>query len=182
MWKRWLVVLASVLGAGAAMAQSAPPSEPPCDWDECQRKVRVTLHQADGTQFDRTFDSLRPIVMNNSIMVVAGQKLYIEAEVRGNRLARMVAVDRVANPDKTLTFEFRQENGNMRLTLTNPFPEAIKFNVLMRPLGEDGVRRASSCPVAGGGALFESWSFPVLFVMLNNPRVLAADEKAGCVH
>lgn len=156
-----------------------------CALTKCQRDVHVVLRQRDGKPFDKTFPLLPAAVQEMGIVIVAGQTLYIEAEVLGNRLVKMLAVDQIRTPERTITAKLEQEKGKdglMILTLTNPFGRALKFNMDMMRLDAEGLVRTSSCPVAAGKVLYESWLEPIFQLRLSNPRLLDADNKMECLY
>jgi hypothetical protein len=184
-----------LLAVGAAICVSASASQQPASDDglsaedremcaqiKCQRDLRVALKDKDGKPYDRTFAAFPAIVDRGTITIVAGQQLYIEADIAGDRLVNLVAVDQMRQPSKTVTARFSQaKDGMMLLELRNPFDRPLKFNIGMMPLDKEELYKTSSCPVMAGKMLFESWPYPIFQLVLANPRLLVADASQECV-
>lgn len=188
----WAAALAALLLACTWPAQAGehtPPSPPAqadieremCQHTICQRALRVVLKQKDGKTYDRTFAIFPGIVQDMGITVVGGQTVNVEAEVEGDRLVRLQAVDVVAHPTKTITAKLEQDaSGGMLLTLSNPFARPLKFDIGMMPLDADSLYRTSSCPVIPGGHSFEMWPYPIFQLLLADARLLEKDAPMAC--
>ncbi len=174
--------------AFAAATESAPKKQAAlelemCAAATCQRDVRVALRREDGTLYDERFKVFPPTVQNMGIFVLAGQTIYIEAEVSGNRLINYVAVDKVKLPARTISAKLEQQaDGSMLLAIHNPFAKAIKFNMGMMPLKSERLVKTTSCPVGAGLALYEHWPFPIFQVVLGGGRLLEEGDKRDCVN
>jgi hypothetical protein len=154
-----------------------------CATGKCQSDLRVTLRREDGTLYEGSFKVFPAIVQPMGIVVLAGQTVYIEADVAGDRLVNLAAVGIVTRPEKTITAKFEQNaQGGMLLTINNPFPKAIKFNMGMMPLKSERLVKTSSCPVGAGIALLEHWPFPIFQVVLGNARLLEKGDATACVN
>ena len=153
-----------------------------CTLTKCQRDVRIVLHRADGSVYDQTHAVFPAIVQKSDVLVVPGQTVHFEADVVGNELVKLVAVDAVKMPEKTITATFEQKDGHMILTVRNPFPKPLKFNMAMMRLASERLEKTSSCPVGPGRALFESWPYPIFQLLLANARLLEPGDKSDCVY
>jgi len=152
-----------------------------CAATKCQRDVRVILKDKDGKPYDRTFAAFPAIVDRGTITILAGQQLYIEADLAGDQLVNMMAVDQVRHPAKTVTARFSQaKDGMMLLELNNPFDRRLKFDIAMMPLDKDRLYKTSSCPVMAGKMSFESWPYPIFQLVLSKPRLLADAAGSEC--
>lgn len=166
----------------AAMAAEQPSAAPAevadmCKATICQHHVHVLLKQKDGSVFDRTFDVMPGVVQPRWLAVLAGQTLYIEADKADDRLANFRVVESAAHPEKTLTVSLQQsDDGSMLLKVTNPFSQAIKFNMGMMPLDSESLQKTSSCPVIAGGSGFESWPQSIFQVVLAKARFIDAGK------
>ena len=164
-------------------AQRTAMEERMCAETKCQRNVRVELLLEDGTRYDKTFNAVQAVVNDGRFYVFAGQTIHIEADVVGDQLANLVAVDVVKSPEKTITAKLEQEaDGGMMLILSNPFPRTLKFNMGLMRLKSDGLKKTSSCPVVPGGRIYESWPFPILQLAIQGGRFLAPSDTAACVN
>ncbi|MGN6514002.1 MAG: hypothetical protein ACTHKZ_10595 [Lysobacteraceae bacterium] len=171
--------------AGAAAASGPTPSqanvERMCRLTTCQHGLHVALKQQDGTLFEKTYDVFPAIVQEAGILVVAGQTVYVEADVEDGRLVNLRAVDAVVHPEKTITAHLEQSaDGGMLLTLRNPFKAALKFRMGMMPLASDALYATSSCPVVAGGGSYEMWPYPIFQVLLGEGRLLGDGDDLSC--
>ncbi len=153
-----------------------------CAETKCQRNLRVILKQKDGKIYDKTFAVFPPTVQDFGIAVVAGQNIYVEAEIEGDRLTNYRVVEQIVNPKTTITAKFEQmEDGGMMLTLHNPFNKTLKFNMGIMPLDAEDLYKTSSCPVIAGGNSFEMWPYPIFQLVLSNGRLMEPSNSVACV-
>ena len=148
-----------------------------CEHTVCQRDLRIVLKQKDGTTYDKTFKVFPGVIQDAGVTVVAGQTVYVEAEIEGERLKYLRAVEAITHPETTITLKLEQNEDGMILNIKNPFPRTLKFDMGIMPLDKDGLYKTSSCPVHAGIESFEMWPYPIFQVFLGNGRVL--DEKAS---
>lgn len=168
------------VATGKVTDQSA--KEEMCKHTICQHNLRVTLKKKDGSTFDKTYDIFPGTVQPFGLAIVAGQTLYIEADAANDRLVNFRVVEAVTHPEKTLIATLRQtDDGNMLLKITNPFKQALKFDMGMMPLDQERLLKTSSCPVIAGGFSFESWPDPLFQVVLANARFVdLKGERTAC--
>lgn len=152
-----------------------------CEQTACRRNVRIRLQQEDGSYFDRTFEIFPGVVQPMGITVVAGETVYLEADVAGDTLANIRAVDDIRNPNKTIVAHFEQaDHGGMMLSLRNPFDRPLKFRMAIMPLDREDLYKTSSCPVIAGGGSYEMWPYPIFQVLLMEPRFLVSAGQMAC--
>lgn len=187
--KLTLVIFAATLLTAAPVlaqvqAEKTKPKSPVaemCAHTKCQHNLRINLKDKDGGTFDRTFQVFPAAVQPLGIVVAAGQTVHIEADVVDGRLTNLVHVDAIANPHKTITAKFEQIDGKaMMLTVSNPFKQALKFNMGIMPLDQTRLVKTSSCPIVAGGKAFETWPYPIFQVALGKGRLLPEDSKVAC--
>ena len=171
--------LASIGVAAKEPRQSEPTqaqiAERMCNETKCQRNLHVVLKKKDGSIYDQTFPIFPAIVQNEGILVVAGQTVYVEAELSNGKLINLRAVDSITHPDKTLTVKLEQmPDGGMMLSTSNPFDALLKFDMGMMPLDSDDLLKTSSCPVLKGS--FEMWPYPILQVYLGAGHEVSKDQ------
>lgn len=95
-----------------------------CAQMTCQHDVRVKLTRADGIVFDRSYPVMPTIVQGSRFAVLAGQMVFIEADLVDERLTNLRAMDRVVDAAKKLTARFEHTtDGGMLLELHNPVDE-----------------------------------------------------------
>jgi len=179
---------AALLVSAPLFAQDAPPADNAkpatnnaCGKGNCQHNVHVTLKQANGAAFDRVFPEAPAVVQPFGFGVFVGQTVYIEADVADGKLVNLVSVDKMSNPEKTVTAKFEQVEGKgMMLTVTNPFQKMLKFDMAVLPLGQRTLTRTSSCPVGAGIMSVELWQEPILHVALIGGHFLPDSDKVTC--
>lgn len=132
----------------------------------CRAPTPVRLKLPDGTTFAATPSLPTPIVSGDYITVMPGEKVFVEAEAKDGALKNLVAVRRLAHPERTLVFDFKQEpivkdGTDMILEVQSPFPGILKYRLGMMLVTDERPRRTSSCPLAQGKPVFEHWPHPI---------------------
>jgi len=152
-----------------------------CARTKCQHDLHVTLKDKNGATFDRTFETFPATVQPFGFVVVAGQTVYIEADIVDGKLANLTAVDKVSDPGKTITATFEQlDNRGMMLTVKNPYHQPLKFSMGIMPLEQGTLYKTSSCAIGPGIFAFETWPYPIFQVVLGRGQLLADDSKLIC--
>lgn len=172
--------------APAVTVVSDKPGEAPADMcaqGTCQRDLKIVLRREDGSVYERQFEVMPPIVQPAFVVVLAGQTVYLEADIVDGRLANIVAIDKVRDPARTITASLRQEAGGagMMLEVRNPFGQALKFDMGIMPLGRGKLLKTSSCPIGAGLVSYEMWPEPLLQVVLAKGRVVPVGANMVCV-
>ena len=140
-------------------------------------KELIRLKRRDGTWFEQAIWHFSGAVQDFGLIVLAGQKIFVEVDVSGDQLHNFRQVANPENPCKTITADFKQiEDGGMMLSLTQPFNKDVKFD--MEILQIDGARLAatSSLPVKVGMKSHEMWPDPISMVVLKNARLIDTDS------
>lgn len=183
-----VVATAALLGTTPLVAQARGSAEQlsndvaeMCARTKCQINVHVVMRDKNGAVFDRTYAAFPPVVQPIGITVVAGQTVYIEADVVDGKLANLVAVDKVSNPGKTITATLEQIDGKgMILTTSNPFQQSLKWDMAVMPLDRENVFKTSSCPIWPGTKTLESWPSPIFLILLTRGRLLEKSDSLIC--
>jgi hypothetical protein len=173
-------IIACLLIAGCAANQETKRTldDGICWHDMCQRNIHVVLKRQDGTVFDQTY-ALMPAVEQTGAFVMAGQTLLFEADRNGDRLSNLKLVEKITHPEKTISATLEQaKDGQMMLTIHNPFDKYLKFKMQIMPLGRDDLYKTSSCPAVPKGGDFELWPYPILQVWLGVPAHPLVDKKS----
>lgn len=184
------LLLAAICAAAPAAAQDSSSREDLialCETMLCRQPGIVHLTLDDGRQQETRFDEPRPIIIDGErITVYAGETIFVEADLDGDRLVNLRAVEAIANPENTIVLELQQKVGKpyMLLTVKNPFPRPLKYHLLMLLPTDGELRRTSSCPViANGGQAFESWPHAIFQLVLIEPRLLPAEStNLSCIY
>lgn len=153
-----------------------------CKKQLCRKPFTVSLQKQDGTHFEMFFERVAPIVSNGWISVFPGETLYIEAEPQGQGLGNFRAVEKNSNPDKTLVFEFKQDEGrvDMLLKVHNPFDQELKFHTVMMLTDSDKMLKTSSCSIITTGDLFEHWPHEIFQLLFFEFKFLAKGAPMEC--
>jgi len=157
-----LLVLACLFPQPVLSGQRDPQRQPPAPCSEvyCHPPATVHLLLENGREFEATVNTHLPVVQDGRASVFPGEIVYIEAELKNEKLVNLTAVRNNTHPDRTLVLRFWQDNNPnnrmMLLVIRNPFPETLKYHaVVMKPAG--GLYQTSSCPVPAGSQQVESW-------------------------
>jgi len=178
-----IAIRTNALLLAAGLACSAHAQNPPadmCTFSPCQKDVQVSLKLDDGSRFERRYPLLPGAVQPRSLNVVAGQTLYIEAELENGRLVRYRQVTAINSPGKTIVLRLWQEDNGMILSVKNPFGETIKFDMAIMPMREEDLFKTSSCPVIAHGESYEMWPEALFQVVLMGGRTQGASHSMAC--
>jgi len=143
--------------------------------------VRLLLDN--GTPFETRFDGPSPIVQAAFLNIFPGETLNIEAELEGDRLVSLRAVESISKPSQTLVLKMWQEPAkpDTYLRITNPFPAMIKYRAGMMLPDREDLLKTSSCPVmSDGGSAFEHWPQAIFQLVLADFRVLPSTAEPSC--
>lgn len=163
---------AFLVAAGCAQSGTAPMSAEPgvCSRVLCRPPQTVRIVTGPGTVDETVIGLPLPYIVDGLVLLFPGEKLFIEANVEGDRLVNLTAVKAVREPARTFVLEMRQNsNGDTIFTATNPFPRRVKYHLRMVDGGS--LRETSSCPVReNGGFAIEHWPHPIFQLVLTEPR------------
>ncbi|HXA47256.1 MAG TPA: hypothetical protein VNW52_06480 [Burkholderiaceae bacterium] len=152
-----------------------------CSYSPCQHDIHITIKRKDGSVFNTTFNNLPGAVQPISLAVVAGQVLNFEAAIENGKIVNYKLVEQVTSPEKTIFASFAQsDDGQMILTIRNPFDVAIKFDMAIMQLDSEKILKTSSCPIIPKGSSYEMWPEPLFQVLLLNGRTVEFKDKVDC--
>jgi hypothetical protein len=127
---------------------------------------------------DKTIESRLPAQM---IEIYPNQKLFVEVVVADGKVIQVIPVAEIKNPGITLTLTFKAMDKGMILSVENPLPNYLKYNIDM--IDRSGKSYpTSSCPVMKGGAVFENWPHPIPKLQIKNFRLLDNEKDLTCVY
>ena len=121
-----------------------------------------------------------PFVYNGLVNIVVGETLLVQVEETGGILKDLRYVDEMKHPEKTLAFKFEIIRGLMMLNVTNPSPRTIRFRAAMQPAADTLFYDTSTCPVMAGGGSYESWSQPLVQLILYEFRFIDNSDGFAC--
>ncbi len=140
-------------------------------------KPQIRLKRSDGTWYEQTIEFFSGAVQDIGLVVLAGQTIYVEADVSDGQLTNFLAVTQIERLEKTIVATFGQhEDGGMCLSLTQPFNRDVKFDLEILRFEGDHFEATSSLPVKAGIKLTEMWPYPISMVVLKNGRLLESNQ------
>ena len=178
------LAFASFASMNSAQAQSSPPDAAMnrlCATQVCQQNVRVSLSDGKGQTYSKVFARLPAVVQGDYFTVTAGQTVYLEAYLQGDKLTGYRQVQSIQKPAQTITASLKQlPDSKMQLQISNPFARNVKFQVGALALGSKSMVKAQSCPIlaAKTGAII--WDKPVLQAAVGFATALAPNAKFEC--
>lgn len=148
------------------------------------QKHHIKLKRSDGTWHVHTIEDFSGTVQDFGLVVLAGQTVFVEADVFGDQLTNFLAVDHIEKPEKTIVASFMQQNdGGMFLNLTQPFKRDVKFDLEILRLEKKHFSATSSLPVRAGHGTTEMWPEPISMVVLRNARLIDwSTEKVNATY
>ncbi|SDQ12430.1 hypothetical protein SAMN05421664_0616 [Chryseobacterium soldanellicola] len=115
------------------------------------------------------------IVKDDILQIYPGEHIFIEAEVKSDRIESMKVVKENKNPSKTIEIEFSQnvsgrQNRGMMLHVSNPFDKILHYNAMMNVVGKKGWFKTSIIPIDPKLTNFETWPQVIITLVLSNWR------------
>ncbi len=142
------------------------------------KKVLLILEEQRSIDLD--YPS-RPCVIDNAINLVPGEKVLVEAEIKGNKLVNLKHVEKIENPDITLELEFTQNQDRkmpfMMLSITNPFSKGLKYQSSIQYPMKEGFYKTSNVGVRANLMSFESWPQPLTRILLTDFELVERDDR-----
>lgn len=156
--------------------------------------ITVKLFHRDGSPYGMVLPPPGVVVQGDYVNILAGQMVYIEADVDGDKLVNLHLVQSVTHPDKTLVMKLEQldfddksvSGGHMMtFTINNPFGRDLKYHAGIMPLDvppgrESGLFKTSTCPVMAKLMGSETWPEPIFQIVVGEfhfPNPKSADTK-----
>jgi hypothetical protein len=115
------------------------------------------------------------IVKDDILQIYPGEHIFIEAEVKGDKIESMKVVKENKNPSKTIEIEFSQDvsgrqNKGMMLQVSNPFDKILHYDAIMNVVGKNGWFETSIIPIKPKLTNFETWPQVIITLVLNHWR------------
>jgi len=152
-----------------------------CSANNCRGNIDVLIATMNGeVRIQNT--EFWPVIYNNEIIVLPGERLLIEAELDSeNGIRNLQYVEQNLHPERTFELYFSQQRGSygMQLSLRNPFNVPVKFDIALTDINGNNMR-VGSCPVRAKRSYLERWAHPAQQLTLSNPRALAANADIIC--
>ena len=183
----------TVLGLAAVCAQAAPAAKsakPLTAQQACKdphiqcldQPITLSLHMPDGQDFTQTLPAPNPLVQYDHVYLFPGQTLYIEADVKDDKLTNLHMVPANVRPEKTLVFKFEQsetkDQYGMLLSIHNPFTRWLKYHAATvdADTAAGMLKESTTCPVIPGSNASENWPEPIFQLVVSDFHFLAQDD------
>lgn len=182
--KRACLVALMMVAAGAMHAPRGHAQAPPtdaaglaeyCQRQPCRRDVSVRVVLADGRVQEESRPLHRPAILRESISVLLGETLdavadFEDEQFRGWRAPARRESSRT--PLLTLRLEQSAGDGSIAVAISNAGRDPVKLRLYVRTPGALEGEYTSSCPVPGGGTIYEYWDRPVIEVIVREAALL----------
>ena len=166
-----------------------------CHHPPCKGAYEITLKDTDGKDLVLAYPMLEGGLFGSDILLLPGQTIYVEADPSDLGPTNLRQVKTNTHPERTLVFNFVQtmdhtvgwltrmlhpgEGRVMELTVKNPFPLSLGYELgMMRPIDEE-YGSTSSCPVMAHGFSVERWREPIYKLTVHSMKFVK-NAQAGC--
>ncbi|RUO20822.1 hypothetical protein CWE08_06895 [Aliidiomarina iranensis] len=184
-------ILALLFVSGCQMNGSAPDRAPfsmtkltleqYCEENTCREDVEILVATAKG-EYSMSQLQYWPEVYEGDIIVLPGERLYIEANIdENNNIVDMRAVEKNEHPERTFELFFAQIRGSygMFFSVRNPLENPVHFDFELTDI-EGKEHSVTSCPVRSNRSFLERWPEPAKQITLSNPRILEPNAEIIC--
>jgi hypothetical protein len=151
---RALLIIGLGIGAAAAADPEVPMREP----------FTLTLHVDKDHYYEENIGPM-PYVHEGGVYLMKGDRFGISLAVADGKLQAIAYQPDFEKAD--VTFEFRQEDAMMMLTIHNRTSHQLKMKALMTVPGRKNAAETSIIPVEPGLTNFESWPHPIVKLLLH---------------
>ncbi|RUO36813.1 hypothetical protein CWE13_08165 [Aliidiomarina shirensis] len=152
-----------------------------CETNTCREDVDILVATAEG-EYTLTQLQYWPVVYKDDIIVLPGERVYIEAEIDAeNNITELRSVEENENPERTFELFFAQIRGSygMFFSVRNPLDNPVHFDFSLTDV-EGNEYRVGSCPVRSNRSFLERWPEPAQQITLSNPRILETNADIIC--
>lgn len=133
------------------------------------KKVMLRIDENRVAEID---NPARPSVFEDDVNLAPGEKIYVEAEVKDDKLVKLKQVDDIEHPDVTLEIEFKQvvdkNKTSMMLHIINPFQKSLRYESYAQYYGYDQFRVKKNIGVRARLGVYEMWLSPTKKILLRN--------------
>jgi hypothetical protein len=176
---KFIPLLFFILIYGVAIAGETGLSDfPPGTKLMPAKKVLLILGEQKSMEFE--YPS-RPCIINDIVNLVPGEKIFIETEVKADRLVSLKQVESIEYPDRTIEVEFNQvQDGKppfMMLSINNPFSKGLKYQTSIQYPMKERIYKTSNIGVRPKLKSYESWPQPLTRIILNNFQLVEQNEE-----
>jgi len=151
--------------------------------------ITVSLLKQDGSTYQTKLSPPTPIIQGGNIHIYAGQTLYVEGDLSGDKLTNLHLVQTIKHPEKTLIMRLTQQtkspapdNKSMMFVVYNPFDKNIKYHAVIVSLAEPNSSgtKTNTCPVKAKKTAAEVWQYPLVQLVLKGFKLIDPEKKEVC--
>lgn len=141
-----------------------------------QSKI-IKLIKEDGSVYSSNINSKAFIIGDSLIQLIPNEQIFVEADLENGRLKNMKLVQEVIDPNKTLSFEFKQmveggKHSQMCLLISNPFSRDLFYQARIYVLEHKTWGKTNVIPVKSGKSSIEIWPDLITAVTLSSFRLI----------
>jgi hypothetical protein len=166
-------------------ARAKPLKRELCGANPCRHGISTRLKIQGAPDYVIQNDFGGPYLFKGAIFIFPGETLNFEAEMGPSGPNDLTYVTAAKHPERTITVKLEQPadlaNGyGVRLTVTNPFSQALAFNVMqVQPTGAADVA-PGVCPAAPHGVSRKNWLLPISEVVISSLGFVSNDDAYSC--
>jgi hypothetical protein len=176
-------MLACADALGADPAAQPPSVDQVCKLTTCRPATKIKLDMG----HDRYYvvdQPAAPYTFDGMINVLAGETVTVSASAKGDKLADLRYVPEPGKEAPVVVARLQQYVDNqgqysMLLTVTNPFDRPLVYTANIQPAGRNSFLPSSICPISPHRIGAETWSYPLVQVLLKDFRFLVKGEAIG---
>lgn len=148
-------------------------SSPPPDARVFREPFTLKLRVDKGHYYEEHYDKRTPYVSGNDVYIFSGETFGINLNVNGNDVAGVVYQPDAKKADVWFIFSQPKElapSGTM-LVIRNNLKRELRMEAVMTVPGKQGIYKTSIVPIGHGLSDYESWSHPIVQLVLRNFRL-----------
>lgn len=114
-------------------------------------------------------------VKEKVLQIYCSEKVFVEAEIKGDTIHSMKVVEKNKHPEKTIEISFTQNDEDRKnimtmLNVKNPFNKTLVHDAMMFTPMSNKWTSTSIIPIQPKLQNFESWPHPIITLVLDNWR------------
>lgn len=144
--------------------------------NEFREAFTLQLAVDSTTYYKEEVAKAKYFVKDNVLQIYPDDHLFIETEIKNDKIIAMKVVKENKNPSRTIELEFTQNvNGRksegMTLIVSNPFSKSLIYNAMMYIVGKDQWIKTSIIPIQPKLQNYEMWNETIISLALDNWRL-----------
>lgn len=165
-----IIATLSILLVGQDQQSSAPPTSDALVFREpFTLKLRVDKDH----YYEEHYDKRIPYVSDNDVYLFSGEQFGINLNLKGDDVAGVVYQPDAKKADVWFVFSQPKDLGpaGTMLTIRNNLKRELRMEAVMTVPGKQGIYKTSIVPIGPGLSDYESWSHPIVQLVLRTFRL-----------